>query len=163
MTKKSLVKLRNQAAAAGYVRPMGVPSLLKMLCQSTTNDPLLVAVAAPLTRWAREVWLATGPEHLRPKDCLSGHELHTAAGLIRDTVLPQGPLLAVQSALKQLNWSLPQAHIMGGSAQGQFDMTRGTPTMLKHYVVLAHQDNVNNELAKLFAVKGLLSADQEHD
>ena len=138
---------------------MGVPSLLKMLRQPTTNDPLLVAVAAPITRWAREVWLATGPEHLRPKDCLTGLELHKAAALIRDTALPLGPLLAVQAALKQLRWTLPQAHIIGGASVGDLDMTRGLPTMLKHYVMLAPQDNVNKELANLFAVKGLLAAD----
>ncbi len=46
---------------------------------------------------------------------------------------------------------------------GDLDMTRGSPTMLKHYVVLAHQDNVNKELATLFAVKGLLAADQTLD
>ena len=32
MSKTNLTKLRNQAAAAGYVRPMGVSSLAKMLC-----------------------------------------------------------------------------------------------------------------------------------
>ena len=35
--------------------------------------------------------------------------------------------------------------------------------MLKHYVVLAHQANVNKELSNLFAVKGLLAADQKLD
>ena len=35
--------------------------------------------------------------------------------------------------------------------------------MLRHYVVLAHQDNVKKELANLFAVKGLLATDQKLD
>ena len=68
MTKRNLSKLRNQAAAAGFVRPMGVSSLAKMLCQPTSNDPCFVAVSAPLTRWAIEAWLATGPERLRPRE-----------------------------------------------------------------------------------------------
>jgi hypothetical protein len=139
MTKTNLTKLRNQAAAAGYVRPMGVSSLAKMLCQQTTNDPCFVAVAAPLTRWAREVWLATGPEILRPKDCLTGKELHDAATLIRESILPQGPLLAVQHSLKQLKWCLPQAHIMKNNDGEDLDLTLGSPTMLKHYIVIAHQ------------------------
>ena len=81
---------------------MGVSSLAKMICQPTTNDPFFVAVPAPLTRWAREVWLATGPEKLRPTYCLTGKELHEAATLIREATLPQGLLLAIQQSLKQL-------------------------------------------------------------
>ena len=136
MSKTNLTRLRNQAAASGSVRPMGVSSLAKMLCQQTTNDPCFVAVAAPLTRWAREVWLATGPEVLRPKDCLTGKELHDAATLIRESTLPQGPLLAVQHSLKQLKWCLPQAHIMKHSEGEDLDLTLGSPTMLKHYIVI---------------------------
>ncbi len=52
MTKSNLSKL---VASAGFVRPMGVSSLAKMLCQPTTNDPCFVVVSAPITRWAREV------------------------------------------------------------------------------------------------------------
>jgi hypothetical protein len=35
--------------------------------------------------------------------------------------------------------------------------------MLRHYAVLAHQYNVNKELADLFAVNGLLATDQKLD
>ncbi len=42
-------------------------------------------------------------------------------------------------------------------------MTKGSPTMLKHYVQLAHQENVDKELAALFLSKGLLAQNQELD
>jgi hypothetical protein len=137
---KDLDKLQKQSASCGAVRPMGVAAAFKMLAQPTANGRVFMARSAPVIRWAREVWIATGPAHLRPPDTLTGVELHQAATLAGgDRALPQGPLLALRESLNWCRWTCPKAHIMITSALTELDLTVGSPAMLRCYLKLASE------------------------
>ena len=52
---------------------------------------------------------------------------------------------------------------MKNSEGEDLDLTLGSPTMLKHYIVIDRQKNVNQELNDIFQKKGLLAGDQSID
>ncbi len=68
--------LVNGAAAAIASHPMGVPKHMFLLTVSPWVNPLLQVIAAPIMRFAREVWTLTHtPEDLMPGDILSACEI----------------------------------------------------------------------------------------
>ncbi len=105
--------------------------------------------------------MATGPAHLRPRDCLTGVELHRVAALIRHGILPQGPLSAIRQALENIKWNMPQAHLMVNKHGQGLDLTVGSPTMLKHFIadqiILSQHEETNSMMIS----KGRLRVGQD--
>jgi hypothetical protein len=128
-------KLRHTAVRAGGSRPWGAPTDFAMLLYPTDQDPFYIAIAAPLARWAREVWVSTAPEGPADDDTLIHVELVLAARAIADDrPLPQGPLLAVRQALAQIGWTMqPPFHFCNHTGY-TLNLSEGTPALLRHHI-----------------------------
>jgi Reverse transcriptase (RNA-dependent DNA polymerase) len=129
-------KLRHAAVRAWGAKPWGVPTDLAMIMYPTEQDPLYISIAAPLTRWAREVWMATDPHGPQDTDILSHTELVVAARAIQDPnrTLPQGPLLAVRQALAQLGWTMQLPYHYCNHTGFTLNLAEGTPALLRHHI-----------------------------
>ncbi len=89
---------------------------------------------------------------------LAGHQLHKAAGLTQagDTSgnLAQGPIKDVISALMYYGWKMEQAHIRINEEGWDLDLSIGSRSMLKHYLVLAHDNRTYTELEQQLRDRG---------
>jgi hypothetical protein len=129
--------MQKKAVTAGNIRPFGTPASITLLAYPVSYDPGFRAVAQPIMRWAREVWMQDHPTDTHP-DRLSPEELRQAQRLLVQPdreALPQGPLAAVAEALRTLQWTMALPHACGPVDNPlQYDMTIGSPSMLAHFI-----------------------------
>jgi hypothetical protein len=152
---KDVAMLQRQAVKCSNIRPFGVPTTLGLLGLTTENDPSYRARSAPILRWAREIWLATDPARRRPRDTLKYHELHEAhARFIGAHSLPQGPARAIKDSLSWFGWTMPKPHILLTSTGEELDMEMGSPAMLKHYLIRAHEEKADKACEEVINQRG---------
>ncbi len=86
---------------------------------------------------------------------MNGHQLHKASEA-EDTngSLAQGPKNAVISALRYHGWKMEQARILINEDEWGMDFTIGSPTMLKYYLVMAHDQRTYKGLEQQLRDKG---------
>jgi hypothetical protein len=129
--------MQKKAVTAGNIRPFATPAHITLLAYPANYDPGFRAVAQPLMRWAREVWMQDHPADVHP-DRLSPEELRLAQRLLAQPAreaLPQGPLAAVAEALHTLQWTMVLPHACGPAENPlQYDMTIDSPNMLAHFI-----------------------------
>jgi len=103
--RKTISLVRRWAVQAGHIKPMGVPTELRLLAGGTYSDPGFLINKMPLYRMAREFWLRQHSDPV-PQDCLSVEELRRAMFAVHGHItgthqMYNGVLFAVAETMKE--------------------------------------------------------------
>ena len=153
-TKETLRELTAGAHMVGASRPTGVPRGLAMMQHASTGHPEFHAHAAPILRFAREVWIRVTSKHEEvdtPEDALQPIELLRATKLIqkyrdKPRTCQQGPTRAIAAGLKYFGWKLTNPTTMENEDGIQLCIDVGSPAMLRNFLLRTYEKQQREKL-----------------
>ncbi len=81
--------------------------------------------------------------------------------IVGEHVLPQGPARAIRESLKWFGWTMPRPHVFRTSGGEELDMEQGSPAMLKHYIIRAHEEIADSACDNVMDQRGTPLPDDE--
>ena len=140
-----------------------------LLTVPSASYPLVHATAAPIMRYAREVWAhAHAPKDHKPGDLLSARELSDLWWAVKQVKHPlkknpQGPVRAIAASLLHLGWTFKSPTTVLTRNGDTMDITIGTPRMLHTYIVADFHHKANGTLTTNLRDKGTWTSDEDPD